>query len=363
MIDGPTKIPYAPADLARALIDAERTGYHGLRVENGHIIAWKGKAGPCYDTGRTARYTGSAAAAMDDDRHLLYGTLRVCEKTARIYAAAAYAGWTEVSAPDAALMARLETSPAPFDCDTFQADAAALASTLTEAGASGERTGVFYPGPFKLLILRDGTMVPRGRWVRLPGVSARELEQKDGATLDAGRLAEEPANYIALFKSKGAACLLDETVASPNESRPALLMALNEASDSMRRRLQAMIERGDPYFILTGSDPSLKDGCCPSNEVGEANRLARAGILDALGASPNSDCPVTIYAFAGEIKKGDAPDFERNEPLRAAVRDRIQKGRELSPRILLRIALVIVGLLSLLALGFGIYRQVKGGDR
>ena len=132
------------------------------------------------------------------------------------------------------------------------------------------------------------------------------------------------------------------------------LGALNEASDDMRRRLLAMIERGDPYFILTGSDPNQKDGCCPSNEVGEANRLAEAGILDTLGASFNTDCPVTIYAFLGEIKKGDAPDFTKNEALRASVREGIQKGRRLSPALALRILLVVLRLARLLAIVFGI---------
>lgn len=136
------------------------------------------------------------------------------------------------------------------------------------------------------------------------------------------------------------------------------LAALNESSDEMRNRLREMISRGDPYFILTGSDPSDKDGCCPSNEVGEANRLARAGILDTYGAAFNADCPVTIYAFMGEIRKEkSAPEFSTNGPLRESVRSRLDR-RTVSPAIALRAALVLVALVSLIAIGYGLIRHL-----
>jgi hypothetical protein len=356
---GSLEIPCAPGDVVRLLAAAERAGFHGLRVENGGIKAWKGKVGPCHDTGRTASYRGSAAAALDDDRHLLYGTLRVCEKTARIYASPAYARWTEVSEADASLLARLGTDPAPFDCDTFQSDAVALASTLAGRAPSAERLAVFYPGPFRLLILADGTLIRRGRSTLVPAAAARELEAKDGARVGDAQ-GEEPENYVTLFKARGAACLLDELGAPPGPGRPTDLGVLADASDVMRRRLLAMIARGDPYFILTGSDPSQKDGCCPSNEVGEANALVRGGILEALDGPGNASCPVTVYAFQGEIVQGKSPDFKRNGPLRQSVSERIQRGREFTPKIAVRAALVILAALSLVALAYGLYRHLKG---
>lgn len=137
------------------------------------------------------------------------------------------------------------------------------------------------------------------------------------------------------------------------------LAALNESSDAMRHRLQEMIARGDPYFILTGSDPADKAGCCPSDEVGEAVRLQQAGLLDAHGASFNTDCPVTIFAFKGEILPGkSAPEFTINEPLRASVKERLAQGRRISRPIALRAALLLVAVASLVALGYGLIRQI-----
>jgi hypothetical protein len=136
------------------------------------------------------------------------------------------------------------------------------------------------------------------------------------------------------------------------------LSPLNEASDDMRNRLREMIARGDPYFILTGSDPEDKAGCCPSNEVGEANRLARAGILETYGASFNSDCPVTIYAFGGEIHKAqDPPAFTVNQDLRTSVKDRIDRGRTISLAVALRAVLLLLAILSLVAFGVGLFRR------
>jgi hypothetical protein len=356
---GSLEIPCSPGDVVRLLEAAERAGFHGLRVENGGIKAWKGKAGPCHDTGRTASYRGSAAAALDDDRHLLFGTIRVCEKTARLYASAAYAPWTNVSEGDAALLGRLDTDPVPFDCDTFERDAAALASTLTGRALSGRPVSVFYPGPFKLLILADGTMIRRGHWARIAEEAGRDLAAKDGARMgDAG--GEPPESYVTRYKARGAACLLGELGNPHGETRPPDLGVLADASDEMRRRLLAMISRGDPYFILTGSDPSQKDGCCPSSEVGEANALVRAGVLEALDGPGNASCPVTVYAFRGEVIQEKCPEFKPKGPLRESVAERIRRGRELTPKIALRAALVILAGLSLVALAYGLYRHFQG---
>ena len=366
---GTLQITCAPGEIAAALLAAERAGFFGLRVERGdafRIVAHKGKEGRCYETGRSAEYRGAAAATMDDDHHLLRGKVRVCEKTARLYVSEAYQGRIQVTDPDPALLARLDKDPAPFDCDTFEADAKALAASIPATGpSSADRITVFYPGPFKLLVLADGALVHRGRLLRIPVPQARELERQDGAILDPAGLpgaAVDPANYRAEYERHGAACLL-EAPAPEEESRAPRktdLAALDEIPESMKRRLLALLSRGDEHFILTGSDPAQKDGCCPSNEVGVANRLADAGVLDSFCAAPNTDCPVTLYAFAGEIRRqGDKPAFVRNEALRAAAKERLEQGPALSRKLALRIALVALMAAAIVTLAIALYRQIR----
>jgi len=357
---GSVAITCAPAEIESTLLAAERAGFFGLRIDGDRITAHKGKEGPCFDTGRSARYLGSAAAVLDDDHHLLTGTLRVCEKTARLYASDAYQGRIEVSEPDGALLARLEKDPAPFDCDTFSEDAKKLASTLTPSSAAGETVAVYYPGPFKLLILSDGSMVRRGHVVRLPAGQARELERRDGAQLRSGD-APAPRNFAMLHRAEGAACLMGD-LGPAREAKDADLDALDELPGAMKRRLRAILSRGEEYFILTGSDPAQKDGCCPSNDVGIANRLVDKGILDSRGELANSECPVTLYAFASEIRAGAGkPVFVRNDALRTAVRNRLESGPRWSRKAALRLALVAVLALAVVTLGWALFRQVRGG--
>jgi len=62
---GSLQITCAPGEVAAILLAAEHAGFYGLRVETGdalRITAYKGKEGRCYETGRSARYRGSAAA-------------------------------------------------------------------------------------------------------------------------------------------------------------------------------------------------------------------------------------------------------------------------------------------------------------
>jgi hypothetical protein len=361
---GSLTITCAPAEIGPMLLAAENAGFFGMRVDGTSITAHKGKEGPCYDTGRSARYLGSAAAVLDDDNHLLSGTLRVCEKTGRLYSSEAYNGRLEVSEPDPALLARLEKDPAPFDCDTFQADAKALAESLKPASRPEGGTPVFYPGPFKLLILRDGTLLRRGCLELLSKEQAEELARRDGAWVNpqGAGAARIPENYVDLYRKDGAACLLGDLSL---EARPAgkdpNFDALDEVPPDMKRRLLALLDRNEDYFILTGSDPAQKDGCCPSNDVGVANRLAEAGILDAHGAGSNSDCPVTLYAFASEIRAGvGKPRFVRNDAFRATVRRRFESGPRLSRKAALRLALLLLFAGAVLTLGFALFRQLLG---
>jgi hypothetical protein len=322
------------------------------------ILAWKGKAGPCYETGRSAAYLGSAAAALDDDGHLLFGRLRLCEKTATLYRSPAYAGRVEVSEADPALLARLERAPMPFDCDTFERDATALAGALEPPEPPEPSAAVYYPGPFRLLVLRDGRCVRRGDRVRLPRTAAEALIARDGALASAdGAPAED---YRARFRESGPACLLEEGVAGALQSsapRRADLAALGAAPPALRERLRRFLERGDDYFLLGGSDPADPAGCCPSDDVGAARTLVRAGILDSCALSPDAACPATIFAFAGELTlEGGRAKVDKNEALRRRALAYLRSGAGILPRVLVRALLFGVMALGLAGLAWGLLR-------
>ena len=305
-------------EVAALLMAAERAGFRSMRVDRSDglkILAHK--AGP-----QGAGYRGPAAAAVDDEGRLL------------------------LNGADA---------PKPGS-DPFLADAKRLVAWLGLPAGTKDRVVVFYPGPFKLLILKDGAIVRRGQPIRLPAEQAKELEQQEGAWLNPKiwSVATDPRNYAALYRERGAICLL-ESLDPPD------LDALDSAPETMRKRLLTLIERGEDYFLLTGSDPGQKDGCCPSNDVGAANQLVQAGILSATDSMTNPDCPVTIYAFASEIRKLlEKPTFVRNEVLRAAVKERIVKGPRLSGKLILRLGLVILMAAALAVLAFALFRQFRG---
>lgn len=88
-----------------------------------------------------------------------------------------------------------------------------------------------------------------------------------------------------------------------------------------------LIEEDRKYFILTGSDPSDPFGCCPSEEVAQANRLVRAGILSPWRQGVSSEgCPVTIYAFRGELQlAAGAVQFHPEKAFRERVRAAMEK--------------------------------------
>jgi hypothetical protein len=344
-----------PAETYRALADGdaaefppeqayamEAAGFVGLKLENGRVRAWKGKDGPCWETGRSATYKGGAAAALDDDKHLLFGSMRLCEKTARVYRLPPYQPFVDVTEADPAYANR---EPVPFDCDTFAADAARLAASLSPARAV-ERVPVLYPGPFKLLILQDGTILRRGQ----PALAPAQALLRGGEAVPATE-GVEPDNYLAQYKERGALCLLGGLL--PPRSRPPRrsMDALADAAEPMRRRLVKLIERKDEYFLLVGSDPADKDGCCPSDDVGRANALVKAGVLEAWTASAEASCPSTVYAFSGEIaSRGERPAFVRNDKLRAEVQEFIRSKKGIPARLAVRLSLIAV-LLAGAALG------------
>jgi hypothetical protein len=305
-------------EVSALLGTAERAGFRGMRVDRTEGLKIHAhKTGP-----QGAGYRGPAAAALDDEGRLL------------------------VNGAD----------PAPPGRDPFLTDAKRLVSWLGLSAGTKNRVVVFYPGPFRLLVLKDGAMVRRGQPVLLPAEQAGELETAEGAWVNPKiwSAATEPRNYGALYRERGPICLLEA-------DRPPDLDALDGMPEAMRRRLAAVVDRGEDFFLLTGSDPRQKEGCCPSSEVGEANVLVQAGILSSSVESANADCPATIYAFASEIRRvGEKPTFVRNEPLRTAVKERILRGPRMSRKLLVRLALVAIGAAALAVLIVTVFRQLRG---
>jgi len=296
-------------------------GFDGVRIS-----ALKGKSGPCYDTGRRAVYRGAAAAVLDDDRHLIVGEIRVCEKTGSLYALEAYRAVLSVTAPDPALLARLESDPAPFDCNTFDADSRRLLELIDlRPPPSDLRVPVVYPGPFRALVLADGSVVRRGVAAH---VAESQAAQNGLLRLPQARAGEaRPCeHYAAASRARGAAFILEPL--SQERAKPAAgfaeagrlearaLAALRAAPDDVKRRLLQLIAGREPYWVLTGSDPEQAGGCCPSTTVGAANRLVAAGALQSFAPpAPPDACTAAFYAFSGEIGGGRSAGEVPAEPV------------------------------------------------
>jgi hypothetical protein len=327
------------------------------------ITALKGKVGACFETGRSATYAGAALAVMDDDHHLIVGTIRVCEKTGGLYTLPPYRCALTVTEGDAGLLERLEADPIPFDCNTFEPDAERLAAQAFIPGTSGElTTAVFYPGPFSLMVLRNGAILRRGQCTQIATSLVKDLQDRDGLLVVPplrSQEADRPINYPMAFKSLGAGCLLSAAVttsASPaavlGETPDAPLSkqaldALRSTSDELRQRLLRLIEGSEPYFILTGSDPKDPLGCCPNTQVGEANRLVDVGLLASYRENAADSCTTTIYAFAGEITvRNNHPEFTVNATNRrdaGAVLTRADRRLRVRRTVLKGVLLLLAG--------------------
>jgi hypothetical protein len=289
------------------------------------IRAFKGKNGPCYDTGRTAKYTGIALAAMDDDNHLLIKDfeLSVCEKTARIYSLSTYEGFITVSKPDEQLLFKLSDNPEPFNCDDFDASQEKLYSELRNIQPSNERGKLYYPGPFKLLILEDGSVVRRGIFNSVPKNLVTVLNNREGLFVWEAEQDVNSSFYQYEYEKNGPAILLSsdfsqKTTDNPPESD---FSSLKDLPSVFRDRLKHTITQNKKYFILSGTDPADELGCCPSTEVKIANKLVRAGILNAFSQPVPADaCPVTLYSFRDESRvNGGVLESEIDDGFRAEV--------------------------------------------
>jgi len=361
---GQIQVSCALTELVSALHLLEAAGFFGMTVLSGQalargvqIVAHRGSNAACYDSGKAACYRGGALAVLDDDNHLLFGETRICEKTAQIYRLPTYRRWLEVSHGNPDLISLLDTDPVAFDCDTFEADAAKLAESIPDSLPPEQSLSmVLYPGPFKTLILHDGTVLLRGVPAHVPGAIARGLAKTDACVLlanGAGIQAAAPTNFKEAYRKHGAICLTEEprlqTLSGGIDM--ADLSILDETPAEMKNRLLKTIASRAAYFIMTGSDARDVDGCCPSDGVKAANLLVEAGLLQV--ARPNSSpdaCPVNIYAFAGEIRShGNKPEFHIDPPFREEVKSHIRNGRPETPAWMriLRWPLLLFVLLSL----------------
>ena len=313
-------------DLLMALHQLETLGACGLSVsmlDGFHwlIQAYKGKQGPCYDTGRLASLKIPACAALDDDTHIILGSVPICEKTAEIYKLSQYEKFLDVSSGDAALLETYITAPKEFNCDNFESLAAELRGIQKETPGAADRH-VMYAGPFKCLIAKDGSMLWRGQATQVSSSVYRELEQA-GVLLfapDKGDAIQTVSYYDQQFDRMGASCLLQGATVplllQTNTMEPRL-STLSACSESFKQRLLRYINGSSPVMIITGSDPGDPLGCCPSEEVSQANALVEAGILDVHRQDAGGDaCPVGIYTCAHELLSTDPVETVPNAPLR-----------------------------------------------
>lgn len=322
-------------DLARILRDCEAAGFYGMQVNaqglaarHLEVRAFKGKQGPCFETGRSAELKSTALAALDDDNHLIRGAIRVCEKTGSLYSRDPYDEWVQVTEAEQELSDRLLIDPVPFDCDTLEADARDLRQAVGEIDR-GERVPLLYPGPFKVLVLADGSILRRGQTTPVPVGQVDELKRNERCVV---LPAEAPTAEIEFFQEayddRGAACLLGDLPLTDTFQLTVQtdLTAIDRCGADFAERLRQWIDRGDKQIVLTGSDPRIQYGCCPSDDVYEANRLAEAGVLDLYRApAPPGSCPTTIYAFRGELGSADGkPVVTVDQAFRQQVRQALE---------------------------------------
>ena len=204
-------------ELASRLEMLEEAGFAGMVVQSFAstadriaIRAFKGKQGACYDAGRTATYLGGALAALDDDHHLLFADedVPVCEKTATLYGMSSYNGLIRCSEPDPEMQQKLKADPEPFDCDNFEELQEKLFSMVNGKEAGEAHTGLFYPGPFKILVLTDGTLLYRGRVNQVPVNAEKQLAKSDGLFRVNGLESHPYASFSVLYRAEGPRCLL-----------------------------------------------------------------------------------------------------------------------------------------------------------
>jgi len=339
----------------------ERTGFAGMKIssftsleERILIKANKGKQGNCYDTGKSARYLGGALAALDDDHHLLFKgkDLPVCEKTTHLYSGPTYRNHIQCTAGDDELLDKLLLDPQSFDSETLENTLERLYTMTPHHKVPGEFTDLFYPGPFRILILDEGTVIHRGRINKVPVQVAKNISRSDGLFHVAGLAPGPHAFFPELYKLEGPLCLLKKTRGTQITlaAQDPDFSSLDTIPRELRARIRSTLEGKKDYFMLTGSNREDQFGCCPSDEVTEADKLVRAGILSASREQEAPDaCPLTIYTFQNELSNVDGKlHFIQDQSFREDVFSRLKKPRMGILKMLARWALLVFVALTII---------------
>ncbi|MDH3243128.1 MAG: hypothetical protein OEM26_00815 [Saprospiraceae bacterium] len=347
--------------LTQTLNNLEAIGYIAMEIRadlplraRSVIKAYKGKHGPCFDTGRRATYRGAALAALDDDNHLLIaGKERaVCEKTATIYQLSPFRNLIAVKESSSSRKASLTERPTHFQNDSFENDQETLYQLVSPGADIANRSLLFYPGPFRLLILADGTVVRRGQVSAVPQAEASRLIKMDGLQNATSPAATDPEFFQELYTSQGSKWLVSnfQPVEIDTGAEDPDFSSLRKVHPKLKKRLTEVIEKQKKYFILTGSDPLDTFGCCPSEEVGAANQLVGANVLSACRQDTGpQECPVTIYAFRDEIfASADDLEFKPNVDLRKSVNAILRSGTGSVSKKIIRWILLSFVVVSLL---------------
>ncbi len=341
------------ARLFSMLEGLEKAGFAGMEIrpfgsaeEKITLRANKGKQGTCYDTGRSARYLGAALAALDDDYHLVFAgeEMPVCEKTATLYSLPSYRDKVSCSEANPVLQDKLFTGPEVFEGVQFEALQEKLFTKVFGKKRPDSFRDLIYPGPFKLLVLEDGTILHRGRVSRVPVGLAKKLIKSDDLFGYDGMGSGHYESFTELYRAEGPRCLLKKSGGNviSDQNLKSDFSALNHLSRDFSKRLKRTIESRKNYFMLTGSSREDEYGCCPSDEVTMADQLVRDGILSASRETAAPDaCPVTIYAFRNELTSshGDL-QFSQDTEFRQEVLSRLKSHSSSLPGRFARWALL-----------------------
>lgn len=308
-------------ELVPTLADMENKGFFGItqkweddRIE---ITAWEFKNEKCYETGRSATYSGPCIAVGDDDDHFIGGTIRVCEKTAKVYSSDAYKDYLTVSEPDAEMFARLEVDSIPFDCNTLARDAEDIANAIEYEKCKPEKT-FLYTGPFKYICLKDGTIIRRGIPASISNKNCQVLlDAKYGITLEMS--APAASNFQDLYNKYGPIFLVENGGGKSNIRMPDF-SNINDLSEKSIEEIVKMIINKKNYVMFQGTDPSV-EGCCPLAEVGELNKQIKSGLFESWASPMSKGCPINAYSLVGEIGEivDSMPVYTRNDLLRISL--------------------------------------------
>lgn len=336
--NGEINISVTLNSLPLTLKSMESIGFIGIEIisltdsnESAIIRAFKGKTGPCFETGRFAIYKGSALSALDDDNHFLPANEKVpvCEKTANIYKLPAYDRLIECTDADPAILEKNDNIPELFNCDTFEEDQAKLFVNLKDKDRNEGVVNLFYPGPFRLLILNDGRIIRRGQSTLIPQNEAAMLIKTDKLFESRVSKPTQSVFFSDLYALKGSGWLIENEIRGEviKVATQPDLNILKSISPELKEHLIKLITGNKKYFILTGSDMGDKLGCCPSEVVTEANRLKRAGILEsAQQEGPDESCPLSVFAFRAEIAQVENDlVFSTNEDFRKIILGILEK--------------------------------------